>query len=223
MSRQNPAVNRALRQHVRPRLQAVGFDDFTERKAWRRSGDVIQVVNVQAVGAFAAEGVGCTPFSFGVYGGVSHRSCPDWDGQPSTRTSRPDYGQCHFVIVLGKRLRQPRAFHPWGRERGASRADTWAVCEDASNVDEVVKDAADTLMDVGLPLLDEFSSPALAYSALLSRDSSPVRHATPGVDMPGAPGSPRWTQTVECLGMKLRRDVSRDLANAPVLAEARKR
>lgn len=220
MSAQNQAVNRALRRYVRPRLQAAGFEDFTDRKAWRCTDDAIQVVNFQAVGGYAAEGVGCTPFSFSVFAGVLYRDCDDWDGNPAKHLVRPDYPQCHFEIILGKRLRQPHAFHPQGRERGVSRADTWAVWEDASNVDEVVEDAADTLVATGLPLLAEFSSPDLAYAALLSRDSSPVRHGKPGVGMPGAPGSPRWTQTVRCLGRKLGRDVNQDVSNAPVFTAA---
>jgi hypothetical protein len=206
-----------MRRRVRPRLDAAGFDDFTVRKAWRRAGDAIEVVDFHAVGAYAAPGLGCTSFSFSVRAGVRYAECEEWDGNSAAHMARPGYQHCTFVIELGKRLRQPHAFRPWGDGPSQDRAGIWAVCEDASNLEDVVEDAAETLFATGMPLLAEFASPNLAYLALLTRDSSETTYGTPGVEMPGAPGSPRWTDAVRCLAVRLGRDADDDLASAPVL------
>lgn len=216
-SAQNQAVNRALRQRVRPQLETAGFDDFTARKAWRRHGDLVEVVDFQAVGAYASFSVGCTPFSFSVRAGVRYAECEEGGGESAAYMVRPDYPRCTFQIELGKHLRQPDAFLPWGDGPPQDRADIWAVREAAGNVDEVVGDAAETLLLTGIPLLAEFSSPELAYAAILSRDSTETTFGTPSVVMPGAPGSPRWTATVRCLAARLGRDADDDLAEAPVL------
>lgn len=218
---QNQVVNRALRRHVRPRLEAAGFEDFTERKAWRRTGDLVEVVNFEAVGAYASFGVGCTPFSFSVRAGVRYADCPGSLGNTTAYMPRPDYPHCTFAIGLGKRLRQPQAFRPWGDGPPEDRAGTWAVSEDTGNVDQVVEDAAETLFVTGMPLLAEFLAPEIAYAALLTRDSSECTYDTPGVWMPGAPGSPQWTETVRRLATRLGRDAGDDLANAPVLRAPR--
>ncbi|MDP9359639.1 MAG: hypothetical protein M3R02_31000 [Chloroflexota bacterium] len=210
-----------MRRRVRPRLEAAGFEDFTVRKAWRRSGDAIEVVDFQAVGAYAALGLGCTPFSFSVRAGVRYAECEGWDGDSAAYMARPGYQHCTFEIDLDKRLRQPHAFRPWGDGPPQDRADIWAVWEDASNVEDVVEDAAETLFATGMPLLAEFGSPDLAYVALLTRDSSGTTYGTPSVGMPGAPGSPRWTDAVRCLAVRLGRDADDDLASARVLDASR--
>jgi hypothetical protein len=114
VSAQNQAVTRAIRHLVRPRLEAAGFQDFTGRKAWRREGDRVDVVDFQAVGAYSSVGVGCTPFSFGVFTGVRYAECEErWSGS-SAHEHRPHYSACTVTVILGKLLRQPGAFRPWG-------------------------------------------------------------------------------------------------------------
>ena len=221
MSAQNRAVTRALRQRFRPRLAAAGFQDFTGRKAWRRTGDVVEVVNVQGIGGYTDVGVGSTSFSFGVFAAVRYPECQAWGPDAGRYTARPDYPDCTFLVVLGKGLRQPDAFHPWGREVGEDRADVWAVDEDLSNVEDVVEDAAHAFVTAGLPLLAEFSSPERAYAALLTRESTEPGYGSPGVHMPGAPGSPNWTRTVRGLAGRLGRDADADIAAAPVLVPPR--
>jgi len=214
---QNQAVSRALRRHVRPGLIEAGFEDFTGRKAWRRNGDVVEVVEFQAAGATASFGVGCTPFSFSVRAGVLYAECEGVGDNSSVRVTRPDYQHCTFQFELGKRLRQPLAFRPWADGPAQDRADTWAVWDDCSNVGEVVEDAAGTLLTTGMSILAQFNTPTSAYAALLTRDSSATDFGSPGVWMPGAPGSPRWTDTVRCLAAQVGRNADDDLSNAPVL------
>ncbi|WP_222195604.1 hypothetical protein [Modestobacter italicus] len=211
------AVDRSMRRHIRPRLETAGFQDFTARRAWRRRGDVIDVVDFQAVGAHAAASVGCTPFSFSVRAGVRHQACVAADGSSAASTTRPGYEHCTFQVLLGKRLRQPDAFRPWGTGPPRDRSDIWAVEDDASNVEDVVADAGEMLLGTGLPILTELGSPDVAYAALLSRDSTEPSYGLPGVAMPGAPGSPRWVDTVRCLAVRLGRNADDDLATAPVL------
>ena len=120
------------------------------------------------------------------------------------------------MLVLGKRLDQPGAFRPWGRAPGADRIDTWAVREDAADVDEVVEDAADTLVATCLPVLAELGSPLGAYTRLLDRSEPEPEHGVPSVHA-GVPGSPRWLHTVRWLAGVLGRDADRDIPASAAL------
>lgn len=219
MSGQNAMVTRAIRRHVRPVLEQQGFDDFTGRKAWRRrQGGVIEVVDFQAVGAYSSFGVGCTSFSFGVYAGVWIPECEIEERTPVlSALGRPNYYECTVYATLGKGLAQPGAFHPYERVTDEDRIDTWSVEDEAGNLEPVIIDAVQTLTTTGLPLLDELSSRANAYEALLTRDSTDPELGVPGISMPGAPGSPRWLQTVRRLAAALGRDAEADITRAPVL------
>lgn len=214
MGAQNRAVTRALRRRVRPILEAVGFEDFTERKAWRRSGDLVEVVDVRAIGGLLSSGVGCTACSFVVDAGVRYADCDTWDGGPAQYLARPEPHQCTFELNVGKRLRQPGAFRPYGGAPRLDRADVWAVDEDLGNLEEVVDDAASTLAATALPLLTEFGTPELAYAALVTRDSTDPVFGEPGIGLPGAPGAARWIGVVRCLADRLGRDPEPDIAAA---------
>ncbi|MFS0702610.1 DUF4304 domain-containing protein [Cellulomonas sp. 179-A 4D5 NHS] len=219
MSGQNAMVTRAIRRHVRPVLERQGFDDFTGRKAWRRrQGGVIEVVDFQAVGAYSSFGVGCTSFSFAVYAGVWIPECEIEERTPvASALGRPNYYECTFQVILGKALAQPGAFHPYERDTDEDRFDTWAVDEDAGNLEPIITDVVRTLTTTGFPVLDELSSRANAYEALLTRNSTNSELGVPGITMPGAPGSPHWLQTVRRLAAALGRDAEADIISAPVL------
>jgi hypothetical protein len=63
-------VTREIRRVVWPVLRAEGFDSFTGRFAWRYVESAVDVLNFQSFTASVADGVGCTPFSFGLNLGV---------------------------------------------------------------------------------------------------------------------------------------------------------
>ncbi len=175
-------VNRALRARVWPLLRQRGFDVFTDRAAWRYTPQAIDVIEVQSVGP-AADGVGCTSFSFGAkvssYPSFAPMSPnarrPGPDGRP-----RPHYWDAILLCGLEKTLSQPW-FAPFARPPATAtaasvlknreglmqvirhdthdRLDTWYVLEDGSNLDEVIEDLLRAIVDTGLPTLDRFHDP----------------------------------------------------------------
>lgn len=218
----NALVNGEIRRVVHPELRRLGFVDFTERKAWRRhQHGIVAVVDFTAVGGYAAPLVGCTAFSFGVILGVRHPACESGLGSTPGRMARPDPSACTFQVTLGKRLRQPRAFHPLGRVTPSGRSDCWAVQAEPESVEVAVRDALGTLLTTGLPLLDQLVSPEGAWQALLTWKPSSPRHGTPGLMPPGAPGSPRWREVVHAQASQLGQDPEQALQHAPALATAK--
>ena len=204
------AVDTAVREIVRPSLKDAGFTKFTGRKAWRFQPATIELVTFRSFTSYVAAGVGCTTFSFAVTAGVWYR-CLDVD------LVKPEDYDLTFAFEQGKTLRQP-----WFSYEGAAnswdRPDVWYLLPDGSNLDESVDDAAAVLVASGLPLLDRFAVPELAYRALLTQTSRNPDVGVPGIAMPGAPGSPRWRDTGLAIGHLVVDDPRADLRTAPVLA-----
>ena len=204
------AVDTAVREIVRPSLKGVGFTKFTGRKAWRFQPATIELVTFRSFTSHIAAGVGCTTFSFAVTAGVWYR-CLDMD------LVKPEDYDLTFAFELGKTLRQPW-FSSEGSANSWDRPDVWYLLPDGSNLVESVRDAAAVLVASGLPLLDRFAVPELAYRALLTQTSRNPDFGVPGIAMPGAPDSPRWRDTGLAIGHLVVDDPRADLRTAPVLA-----
>ena len=204
------AVDGAVREIVRPFLKNAGFTKFTGRKAWRFQPATIELVTFRSFTSYIAAGVGCTTFSFAVTAGVWYR-CLDVD------LVKPEDYHLTFTFAQGKTLRQPW-FSYEGSANSWDRPDVWYLLPDGSNLDESVHDAAAVLIASGLPLLDRFAVPQLAYRALLTQTSRNPNFGVPGIAMPGAPGSPRWRDTGLAIGHLVVDDPRADLRTAPVLA-----
>jgi hypothetical protein len=204
------AVDRAVREIVRPSLKDAGFTEFTGRKSWRFQPATIELVTFRSFTSYIAAGVGCTTFSFALTAGVWYR-CLDVD------LVKPEDYHLTFSFELGKTLRQPWFTHEGAANRW-DRPDVWYVLPDGSNLDESVRDAAAVLVASGLPLLDRFAVPELAYRALLTEASHNSDFGVPGIAMPGRPGSPRWRETGLAIGHLVVDDPRADLETAPVLA-----
>jgi hypothetical protein len=204
------AVDRAVREIVRPSLKDAGFTEFTGRKSWRFQPATIELVTFRSFTSYIAAGVGCTTFSFALTAGVWYR-CLDVD------LVKPEDYHLTFSFELGKTLRQPWFTHEGAANRW-DRPDVWYVLPDGSNLDESVRDAAAVLVASGLPLLDRFAVPELAYRALLTETSHNPNFGVLGIAMPGRPGSPRWRETGLAIGHLVVDDPRADLETAPVLA-----
>ena len=204
------AVDTAVREIVRPFLKNAGFTKFTGRKAWRFQPTTIELVTLRSFTSHIAAGVGCTTFSFAVATGVWYR-CLDGD------LVKPEDYDLTFSFVLGKTLRQPW-FSSEGSAKSWDRPDVWYLLPDGSNLVESVRDAAGVLVASGLPLVDRFAEPELAYRALLTQTSRNPDFGVPGIAMPGAPDSPRWRDTGLAIGHLVVDDPRADLRTAPVLA-----
>jgi hypothetical protein len=183
------AVGRAINSRIRPLLRSAGFDQFSGRRAWRRSEYTIEHVVFRSFSAYIADGVGCTTFSFIGELGVCYR-CFD------PANERPNESELTFRATLGKTLRQP-IFNPYGSGRLRDRADVWYVAEDGLNLEETVEDAAACLASQGIPFMDRLRDPAKAFKALLTETSNDGydTFGALGVMMPGNPGSPHWRET----------------------------
>lgn len=170
-------VNRGLGQQLWPTLRDRGFNDRTQRVAWRHREDGVDVVEVQSIGPLY-DSVGCTSFSFGAYVAASiYWALPPESPRGGKADNRPHYWECDpFVHRLNKTLRQPW-FRPFTRpaERLSvpmllhqealkrvlrtdvhDRPDVWFVLEDGTNLDQVLHDLADVVHERGLPILERF-------------------------------------------------------------------
>jgi hypothetical protein len=202
-------VGRALRECVRPILRAAGFNQFTDRQAWRRSEYTIDHVIFRSFTAYVADGVGCTPYSFAADVGVFYL-CLDPVKQ------RPKDYELTFQAALGKNVRQP-IFHPHGRLDRTDRPDVWYVTPDGENLDECANDAATCVERQALPFLETYGDPDRAFRTLLTQRSSEPSFGRLGVHMPGNPDSPRWREVGLAVGHLICDDPRTELRNAPVL------
>lgn len=166
-------VTREIRRQVWPVLRDEGFDSFTGRFAWRYVESAVDVLNFQSFSASVADGVGCTPFSFGLNLGVwvpgeleARYLKPDPNGR-----LRPAEFECTKRTHLTKSVEQPwfepfsstgaprwpRAFrkHREGlkhviRHDRHDRDEVWFVLADGSNLGAMVEDALAAIRRDGL-------------------------------------------------------------------------
>lgn len=203
------AVGRALRDRLRPVLKSAGFDQFTDRQAWRRSEYTIDHVTFRSFSAYIADGVGCTTYSFAAEVGVFYL-CFD------PGKERPKDYELTFKAVLGKTLRQP-LFHPYGSPELTDRPDVWFVTPDGENLRDCVHDAVGRIESQGLPFIETFMDPRRAFDALLNERSTEPSFGKLGVQMPGNPDSPRWRDVGLGVGHLILDDPRTPLRSAPVL------
>jgi hypothetical protein len=146
-------VNAEIRRVIRPLLKDAGFTTFVARNAWRRRGEVIDVVNFQSFSVHLAERLRCTTFSFGVNLGVYYMAvhetpwCAKYPRLLRSRPERPAEHCCPARHHLSKRLTQPMF----------PRQDIWFVPNSGEGLEQIVGDAKDVIADEGLQWLEEFS------------------------------------------------------------------
>jgi hypothetical protein len=183
-------VSRALRADYWPQLKAVGFEVRTDRAAWRYVDDVVDVIDLWAVGA-SADACGCPSASFSA--GVG--SIPSFMPPPPSWCVKnghalPRYGVCQLHVKLAKTLSQPwftpfasmlpsttppaflahrRALQAVLRTGRHDRPDIWFVKEDGSNLKEVVADLWHVTETIGLPALDQLHDPCQVIELVLDR------------------------------------------------------
>jgi hypothetical protein len=173
-------VTREIRRVVWPVLRAEGFDSFTGRFAWRYVESAVDVLNFQSFTASVADGVGCTPFSFGLNLGVwvpgeleARYLKPDSNGRPQ----RAEF-ECMKRTHLTKSVEQPwfQPFSSAGACRWPSalrkhreglkqevrrdrhdREEIWFVLADGSNVVAMVEDALEAIRREGFCLVRDRS------------------------------------------------------------------
>ena len=170
-------VNRSLGRLLWPALRANGFEDRTQRTAWRHREDGTDVVEIHSVGPLY-DSVGCTSFSFGAFVAASIDWAQPPQGQRDGKTyNRPHYWECDpFVRQLNKTLSQPwfkpftrpaeslsapMRLHQEGLKRVVrtdvhDRPDIWFVLEDGTNLDQVLHDLTEVVRERGLAILERF-------------------------------------------------------------------
>jgi hypothetical protein len=209
------AVDRSLRAILWPRLKSEGFDRRTGRTTWRDRLGCVQTVNIQSFNSYLAEAIGSTTFSFSVNLGVYYAVIADHSALGSfvKDWSRPPEHHCHARYHLAKGISQPNlpSTKRWFDRRVArplygswqDRPDVWYVIADGSNLDEVVTDARDQIVAIGLPWLERLSDLTEARRAFLEDPST--SHA-PGIvaeGFGGAIGSPARWRAVGALSIAL--------------------
>jgi hypothetical protein len=211
------AVDKALRADFWSALAGIGFDRRTGRTAWRDRPHAVQTVNIQSFNRYLADQLRCTPFSFCVNLGVYYPVVAEaaLSGPFAKDPSRPAEHHCQARYHLAKGIPQPdpepeRPPIPPPDPRlepgvWRDRPDVWYVRTDGANIDEVVRDARDRVMTVGVPWLER-----LADLDVARRHFAEVRstnHA-PGIvaeGYEGALGSPARERAVDALDELLAR------------------
>ena len=203
------AVDRAVREIVRPVLRDEGFDSFSARSAWRHHDQTVDLVVFRSFSSYIADAIGCTTYSFAITAGVFYQCTTDSD------LLKPKDYELTFQFELGKSIRQPY-FHTYA-DPFNDRPDVWYVLPDCSNLVECVTDGLAAVQACLNSLVDRFTVPRDAYRALLTETSTNPTFGSAGITMPGAPDSPRWREVVLAIGHFVRADPRSDMRRAPVL------
>ena len=170
-------VTTLIRRLVWPALEECGFGVRTGRTAWRHWDEGVDVVNFQALGAYIAAVIGCTPFSFAANRGVWLDYLPR--GEPRERGGRPapEEYECHFRGRVDPGRPQPRF--------AVGGTDAWYLAPDGSDAEPNVADAASAVLQDALPWFDRFRDHREVLRTLVEDEER--MGETWGF---GAPGSP---------------------------------
>lgn len=205
------AVDRALRDGFWPILRERGFERRTGRTAWRDAPQCVQTANVRSFNRYLAALMACTSFSFAINLGVYYPAVAENAGYgPFAKDpGRPAEQHCHARFHMAKGIAQPDpdpTLPPppaWDArlepKRWRDRPDVWFVAHDGSNLDEVVADAIEQVVRIGVPWLDRLSD--LPEALRTFREEPNTSHA-PGIvaeGYAGAPGSPARMLAIEAL------------------------
>ena len=210
-------VDKALRADFWLALVDIGFNRRTGRTAWRDRPLGVQTVNILSFNRYLADQLRCTPFSFCVNLGVYYPVVAEGAlfGPLAKDASRPAEHHCQARFHMAKGLAQPAPEPerppippPDPRlEPGVwrDRPDVWYVRTDGANLDEVVEDARDRVLAVGVPWLERLADVAVARQHFAEVPST--NHA-PGIvaeGYEGALGSPARERAVDALDELLAR------------------
>jgi hypothetical protein len=211
-------LNRRLRATFWPAVKAHGFDERTDRVAWRYAGEYIDIVELQAVGQDATA-VGCPPLSLSVYV-AAYPPFLERDTQIPVREGRlrPHYWHCDpFSRSMDKTIAQPW-FLPFSEtqdkrmlpsfrlhlealsklvDRTAHDVpDIWYMRDDGSNMDQNLEDLTAVVLSSGMYLLDQFHDPQqvldlIRSGSLLNAESPRAFYLTEAIEayLTGAGGT----------------------------------
>jgi hypothetical protein len=217
------AVDAILRPQVWRALEERGFDRRTGRTAWRDARNGIQVVNVQSFSSYLASVLHVTTYSFAVKLGVFYPAIAavSPQGRFVVDPTRPREHDCQARLTLEKTASQDHvgADHGW-----IDRPDIWFVVGDGSNVHDVVADASERLITVGLPWLDALDDLDVVTRRFLE---APDRYPQRGViaeGYGGKLGSPSRLRSAAALAAaagdtQLLRDLLTAIADDPYWAK----
>lgn len=146
-------VSKCIRNIVWPCLKPLGFSGVKGRTAWRVWSHGVDVVNFQSFNSYLAGGVGSTTYSFAVNLGIHFDYISPVHGRKDWVSGDglllPKEYQCEFRSGLEKTIPQDEL----------PRKGIWFVREDGSNVEEMVDNARDVILHVGLPWFERFRDP----------------------------------------------------------------
>jgi Domain of unknown function (DUF4304) len=208
-------VDKALRADFWPALAGIGFNRRTGRTAWRDRPHAVQTVNIQSFNRYLADGLACTPFSFAVNLGVYYPVVDDATVFMAKDPSRPAEHHCQARFHMAKGIAQPdpepeRPPIPPPDPRlqprtWRDRPDVWYVRTDGANIDEVVSDARDRVLTIGVPWLERLADVTVARHHFAEVAST---NHVPGIvaeGYQGALGSPARVRAVDALDELLAR------------------
>ena len=147
---------------VKPILADAGFLKSSSRGARRYKDSTIDVIEFQTFDSHIRDGVGCTPLSFSVRLGVHYRAIEKapWLNKDEVKKSNdnPREFDCEIRGALLKDVDQSGLFRPWGEKSTKDRMDVWYVCEDGSNLEDMLFRASSMVKKFGLQWFDYFNN-----------------------------------------------------------------
>jgi hypothetical protein len=217
------AVDALLRPQIWRALSERGFARRTGRTAWRDGRNGIQVVNVQSFNSYLAEVLHVTSFSFAVKLGVFYPAIAAVapQGRFVADPTRPKEHDCQARRTVEKTMAQDHV----GADRGwIDRPDIWYVLGDGSNLDDVVADASERVLTVGLPWLGALDDLGVATRRFLEERNRYAQRGVIAEHYGGKLGSPFRMRSAAALAAaagdtQLLRDVLTAIADDPYWAK----
>ncbi len=144
------AVNKQIREHIRPGLKNNGFTVFTSRSAWRYRKDRIDVINFQSFNSYLAESLGCTTYSFSVNLGCYLTYIPQQRLNMKAKNGLllPAEYDCPLRGRLKRRFRQSEL----------RRKDIWYIDDKGRYLTRCMQDVNEQIQRAAFPWFDKLGS-----------------------------------------------------------------
>ena len=200
-------VDKALRADFWPALADIGFNRRTGRTAWRDRPHGVQTVNIQSFNRYLADQLRCTPFSFcvnlGVYypvvaeGALFGPLAKDHRGRQSIIARRVSTWRraSHSPPRSRSDPRSRHLIHGSSPVYGVTDRTSGTCGPTVANLDEVVEDARDRVLAVGVPWLERLADVAVARQHFAEVPST--NHA-PGIVAEGIRRRPGFARSRTC-------------------------
>ncbi|MBK9586509.1 MAG: DUF4304 domain-containing protein [Alphaproteobacteria bacterium] len=168
------AVNRSIKEKIRPYLKDCGFSHDTGRTFWRFSETRTEIVNFQSFNTALAESVGCTTYSFSVRLGYLNSVFPVFlrylENKKTTKDGHALASEsgCPFRCTLKRTV--PQHIGTGLFRQKYRRTDIWYIDPEGQFIEPAMNDVREQLEKIALPWFENLQSDERMLDILLHRD-----------------------------------------------------